>query len=608
MDDEVERDNARHRREEQERRARRQKHRDAKSSRSRSQTEKERKRREHAQRILGAQRSQREASASSSRGGRGGSAGRSAKDRGGDPGGTSAFQALFHERAEGFFVDLRFRNAPPRPPVGPAFVGLGLEGELTNKWTRYKARNAVESQYAWRIHPSLDLGVPLAPSAMDREGCYADPAKSKENYVPPPMHPDDEALVNWKGGTGDTATEHLQQRRDRKRAAARLAVARGHGALPSGGAAAARTSKGGRAAGTSGSGGVRLKKHHLQSRILDEATPNFMKKTTYLSNTAGSVHQFTSLAHTQVQRARDVDRALAETRSKYTEMDVVERGFREANAADGEGGKRRRVHPTKKDVRPVWDLPLLPDAEAWGHTYTHVVLDHPPKNVGSGGVGGTPQRGGKGEPFRSRQLQEAIVADVTKDADSARMACTVWVPRPHASSRAASDPGSPAEPSPPAKKSKRGAPFGAVQRYDLDVVPLRDPSRPPVHYVWTVDPARGRVGYRPVGSRVQLSTGRPIVVRGVGRSLGDKTTEVATDESFIRRRAMTEEERREVDTKTAEVDLDLAEKYGLVGAGEEGEEDEEAGGRGRGPRKALSQGRQESDSGSDSDEVEADAF
>ena len=148
--DDVELDNERHRREEQERRAKRNRNRETKSK-SGHVSEKERKRREHAQRILGAQRKKHPSLQPEIR--------------------SSIFQSLFQERAEGFLIDLRFRNAPPRPPVGPTFVGLGLEGELTNKWTKYKARNAVETQYTWKLHPKR-LGVQLAVSGMDYENCY----------------------------------------------------------------------------------------------------------------------------------------------------------------------------------------------------------------------------------------------------------------------------------------------------------------------------------------------------------------------------------------------------------------------------------------------------
>ncbi len=54
--------------------------------------------------------------------------------------------------------------------MGTGFLRLGLEGELTNKWMRYKAQNAIENQYTWRIHPDRDLSVPLAASVMDFEG------------------------------------------------------------------------------------------------------------------------------------------------------------------------------------------------------------------------------------------------------------------------------------------------------------------------------------------------------------------------------------------------------------------------------------------------------
>jgi len=489
-----------------------------------------------------------------------------------------------------------------------------LEGELTNKWTKYKARNAVENQYSWKIHPDRDLGVPLAVSAMDYEGCYIDPAKSKDNYVLPTLHPDDDALVNWKGSAGDTAAEQLQQKRDRLRAAARLAIAQGHGAMPLGTPNAARTTPKptvGGAGRTGGTGGnVKLKKHHLQSRILDEAIPNFMKKTTYLTNTATSVHQFTSLAHTTAQRAKDVDRALADTKTKYTEIDIIELGFKEANGkwgvgrADSASGKKRRIHPTKKrDVYPVWDLPLLPDVPTWGHTYTHLVVDHPPKNIG-GSVKPKKKKkqggGDEGGAFQSTRLQKAIVADVTKDAEDARMACTVWVPKSGGNAVSESEPESTSS-EPPRKKSKKGEMYGAVQQYDLDVIPLRDPDKPAVHYVWTIDPANEYAGYHSIGSRVQLSTGRPIVVSGAGRSLGDKITEMATDESYVLHKAMKEEEKKDVETKMAEVDLDLAEKHGLATGG--GGENRGSKGRGGGARKTqLSQHE------SDSEESEEDAF
>ncbi|KAL7529790.1 hypothetical protein ACHAXR_003155 [Thalassiosira sp. AJA248-18] len=602
--DDVELDNERHRREEQERRAKRQKNREIKSKSS-HQSEKERKRREHAQRILGAQKKRTLLQSSSS------------APTAINGGGSSIFQSLFQERAEGFFIDLQFRNAPPRPPVGPTFVGLGLEGELTNKWTKYKARNAVESQYTWKLHPERDLGVPLAVSAMDYEGCYIDPAKkddvesenlsqaedSKNNsthpqtHVVPALHPDDETLINWKASFGDTASDQLQQRRDGTRAVARLAISQGYSAMP------LKTPTNNLSlmcnSGGNGSGGsvFRLKKHHLQSRILDEKTPNFMKKTTYLTNDATSVHQFTSLAHTKVQRAKDVDRALAETKTKYSEMDMIERGFNQANTwailyAGGEDAvcENLRIHPSKKDVYPIYDLPLLPDVPTWGHTYTHVVLDNPPKNICSKAITltGSPaivKSRTCGNLFNANQLHEAIVADVSKNAQNSRMACTVWLPKSPESESS----------EPVTKKLKRGYMYRALQQYDLDVVPLRDHSGPPVQYAWMVDPSKKYAGYHCVGSRVQLSTGRPIVVSGtLNRAI---TSELATDECIILHRSIEEEEKKSVEMRKAEVDVDLAEKYGLVEGGRVIKNyDKERWGQ-----KTLSPE-------SESDEIEADAF
>ena len=537
--DDVELDNERHRQEEQERRAKRKEKRKTKST-SGQLTEKERKRREHAQRILGAQRGKKPSSTES-------------KPTSSE-GGSSIFQSLFQERAEGFSIDLRFRNAPPRPPVGPTFVGLGLEGELTNKWTKYKARNAVETQYTWKLHAERESGGQLAVSAMDYEKCYTankddvQQGNSNEN-----LHPDDYALINWKGSLGDTAAEQLQQKQDRARAAARLAITQGYGAMPF------KAPNDTPNTANSGGGTVRLKKHHLKSRILDEKTPNFMKKTTYLTNDATSVHRFTSLAHTQAQRARDVDQALKETKTKYSEMDMIEMGFKEANK-DTTG--KKRTHPFKKDVHALCDLPLLPDVSTWGHTYTHVVLDNPPKNVTASKNLTNDKSQAQGVAFKAKQLCKAVVADVTKQAQNARMECTLWALNSDSSV-------------PPAKKLKRGPMYTAVQKYDLDVVPLRDPSVPPVHYVWVFDPSKDSIGYHCIGSRVHLSTGRP-------------ATEMATDKSYISRRGLEAEEKKNLEMRTAEVDVDLEEKYGL------GQEDDEL--------------EEEETNEKKSEEVEGDAF
>lgn len=495
----------------------------------------------------------------------------------------------------------------------------------------------------WKLHSGNELySVPLAVSAMDYEGCYTDPEKLKggstmvgeeddeedlfsgENtnnnsaskkaaaaaasaHVIPPLHPDDEALINWKGSLGDTAAEQLQQKRDRARAAARLAIAQGYGSLNAAALATPRgvagTSAGATTSSTGGGGtpnpiikstGSKVmklkKKHHLQSRILDEQTPHFMKKTTYLTNTATSVHQFTSLAHTQEQRAKEVDRALAETSERYKKEDRIEMGFKEANSwsvqqvvvdddeksdaaaatavAKSNQNKKRRVHPSKKGVYPVWDLPLLPDVPTWGHTYAHVVLDHPPKSISNNAAGTTPtKKKGDQNIVSAEQLQQAIVADVSKQTQNSRMACTVWVPDSSEDEKSGND--NDDQQQPPMKKAKKeesSEAYQAVQRYDLDVLPLRDPSGPQVHYVWMVDPSKKYVGYHPVGSRVQLSTGRPIVQAGGsgGTSRYGSGEVVVTNESLVYRRGMDVDERKDMEKRMAEVDVDMAEKYGLV--------------------------------------------
>lgn len=91
----------------------------------------------------------------------------------------SAFQGLFAKRAEGFVVDLKFRSAPPRPPVGPTFVGKGLVAELSTKWAEYRPGNAIELNHTWKLHNEPDLGVSLGMFAMDWNGCYKVPKRAK---------------------------------------------------------------------------------------------------------------------------------------------------------------------------------------------------------------------------------------------------------------------------------------------------------------------------------------------------------------------------------------------------------------------------------------------
>merc|ERR1719162_1902007 len=121
---------------------------------------------------------------------------------------TSAFQALFKQRAQGFEISFKFKNAPPRPPVGPSFIGTDLDEKL-REISQYKPLNAVEVSYRWKLHNEPDLGVPLAPSAM--HPAFYEDSKSAEEV---PLHPDDLKLLEWDGSMADTAAEELKKNRE----------------------------------------------------------------------------------------------------------------------------------------------------------------------------------------------------------------------------------------------------------------------------------------------------------------------------------------------------------------------------------------------------------
>jgi hypothetical protein len=122
----------------------------------------------------------------------------------------SKFQAIFDKRAEGFLVDLKFRNNPPRPPVGPTFVAgpaingatgsthttsatststssqsslftgaAGIESALQKDWSAYLPSNAIEHNYLSKLYCEPDLGVGLYKFAMDLKGCYRVPKRAK---------------------------------------------------------------------------------------------------------------------------------------------------------------------------------------------------------------------------------------------------------------------------------------------------------------------------------------------------------------------------------------------------------------------------------------------
>lgn len=413
---------------------------------------------------------------------------------------SSAFQELFAQRAQGFRIDFGFRNAPPRPPVGPCFVGLGLEGNLQD-FSQYRSLNAVEVNYSYRLHTEPDLGVPLAPSAMD-DKCYKPPPADAAIK----LHPNDEELLNWKGPMGDTAAEELQRRRDQARAAARMALA-GKSAQPT----------------TPSNLPTKKKSKKAYSRVLDESLQSFMKKTTYLSNDyTRRVHDFTSLAQTKQKTEQDLQVKQTQI-NRQRSAGAIEKSFKEFVVR----------HPTKKNVKPVWDVPLLPNVRQWGHAFTHVVVDNPPKG------------GGEEEQKDLSSMNRAFVAHVEKKQANARMTCHLMVPSPGMDED---------------EEKKR---FRALQRYDLDVVPLKEEDEPHVNFVvWISDK---QASYLPISSRVQLSTGRP-------------SKKVNT----MSRQALSMEDKRILEERIAEVDLDVANKMGnappvTAGAMEEDDEDEDEG-------------------------------
>ena len=507
----------------------------AAKSRPKSQTrqEREKQKKEHVKRVLAEQERQKRQKTGDGTPEAGAAGGRSKSPGPGgtDAGGTSAFGELFTKRTEGFLIDLKFRNAPPRPPVGPCFVGLGLEGELNDKWTKYKPQNAVEQNYAWKLHAEADLGVPLAPSAMDLAGCYADPTRPTKDPSgqevpapgPPDLHPDDEALINWTGPKGDTAAEELQKRRDRRRAEA-LGVANVGGLASRSDAAAIKLANRATAQGGSKS---------FKSRVLNENIQSWMKKTTYLTNDqTRSVHQFKSLANTKKEAAAEIDAKLRTTTEQSSDRLTIEAGF---DAANRQSAAASRRHPTKRGVTAVFDYPLLPDAGTWGHKYTHVVLDKPPG----------PVPGRKRPPPNAEQLERAFVADVAEREVDERQAgaggpdksgrefdCNLLVPTDLSAALSSEPTG-----------------YDVAQRYDMTVLTLKDADSPHNNFILMIDEENGTVTYHTLWTRLNLSSGRP------GRE--------DEPDSTIAKVAAQEEDLIAMERVVAEVDDDLARKHGV---------------------------------------------
>lgn len=340
--------------------ARREKRKNSKLQKSDAQREKELKRKLHAQKILqkhGGKKQKIVAEAT-----------------------TSAFQALFKQRAQGFEIAFKFRNAPPRPPVGPSFIGANLDDKL-REISLYKPLNAVEVNYRWKLHSEPDLGVPLAPSAMD-------PLSYNQNKPEEtPLHTDDLKLLEWDGSMADTAAEQLKKRRDNARAAARLALM---GKTP------ARLLMEKTKSSSKGTSSTRK----TFSRVLNEDMQSWMKKTTYITNDySRKVHDFKSLATTKKEQAQDLE---------LRQQKIMQRRFAPAVSKTFVDCKVPvHKHPSKKGVQSVAEMAFLPNVKKWGNAYTHIVVDKAP---------------GNDVTF----LNKAFVANVEKKDATARMTCQVF--------------------------------------------------------------------------------------------------------------------------------------------------------------------------------------
>jgi RNA polymerase II-associated factor 1 len=407
---------------------------------------------------------------------------------------------------------------------------LGLDGEL-EKWTRYKPFNAIETNYSWKLHTESDLGVPLAPSAMDLETCYVDPSKprkkQKHDYEDmfddddldpsqnkiklPPLHPDDAALINWKGSLGDTTAEQLQIRRDRARAAALLQGFNGGKNVSSSPSLLAFQQ-------------LRMNNQKgpkdFRSRVLNEQNPFFMKKTTYLANDQSqSVHNFKSLAQTKEMTVEEMEKMLVHSK-KASEEEYIEETFAMTNNNNRPSEKRR--HPSKRGVEAVYEIPLLPDVDTWGHVYTHVVLDNLPKKSSI-----------------LSKLHNALIADVARgNLNSTRMECNLIIPQKNN-----------------ATTTKLPTEYTIAQLYDLDVIPLKEDGAPHTNFLFVIDEEKQVASYHPIASRVQLSAGRP-------SQYSNDMDNIKT--RLVSKRTLDEEEIAEIEGRKAEVDLDLAKKYGMI--------------------------------------------
>ena len=289
--------------------------------------------------------------------------------------------------------------------------------------------------------------------------CYKSPPKEAD-VSSSQLHPDDQALLDWKGSMGDTAAEQLKQRQDRARAADRLTLA--------GGDAKKLLLR-----DYNTTAGPSTKEKKAFSRVLDETMQSWMKKTTYLVNDySRKVHDFKSLAQTKQDIVQDLATKQKEIAKRRSALAIS------ASFANDNYDPSKLQHPTKSNLKAVSVMSVFPDFDHWGYAYTHTVMDKAPKRPSSS----------DDEEDVANKLGRALVANVEKRQANARMTCQVLVP-----------------------DEEDDDEYVPLTRYDLDVVPLKDEDGPHVNFCLWANPTAGTATYLPLSSRVQLSTGRPVV-------------------------------------------------------------------------------------------------
>jgi len=477
----------------------------AKENKSDKAREQERRRREHTKRILAKQ------GGTSKKVGSGKSSSHHKSSKSVlDKTSSSEFQKLFEKRAEGFVIDLKFRNAPPRPPVGPFFVGCGFEDEMERRWTQYRPNNSIELNHSLQLHDERSLITTCAflPCMLDEGEYYPKTAVKKgkdgsgaeADLEPAMLDEADEKLLNWTGSLGDTAADELKKRRE-------LAHYRANGLLGAGQGSATPKSK------LNMKIELANKSKNKGSRVLAEKHQRWMKKTTYLTNDQSkSVHQFKSQADYKKQSKEEIELQLRALKEKVGDKQFIEKSFDAVNK-----GPRPRGHPTKRGVTVVSDVPIFPDIFTWGLSYSNVVIDNLPQ-----GITVTPE-----------QLSSAVIGDVGRKGgdNSKKMECNLLVQPEKDDSKQESS------------ESSDSPIYKAVQKYNLDVFPLRSDDQPDINYLFFYDKEKKVVTYHPIQSRVQLSTGH--LVRGVAPM-------------SIRKRELTSEEKLELDERAAAIDLELS--------------------------------------------------